>query len=141
MPWDKSSPSGPHIGREGHSTTWGKEIDMISKNYAEIFVWNYMKQIWKESQTSTNDKHQSSENRDLINASSLLSLKIWPLNELEAHNDKVKEGCSPCPCCIHAFNELPGWSKAEPSNWDAPLAVNRLQMRWNTDHLSPWGVF
>lgn len=56
-----------------------------------------MKQIWKESQTSTNDKHQSSENRDLINASSLLSLKIWPLNELEAHNDKVKEGCSPCP--------------------------------------------
>lgn len=51
-----------------------------------------MKQIWKESQTSTNDKHQSSENRDLINAV-LVFLKIWPLNELEAHNDKVKEGC------------------------------------------------
>lgn len=67
-----------------------------------------MKHVWKESQTSTNDKHQSAENRNLINATSLLSLKIRPLNELEAPNDKVKEGCSPCPCCIHVFNELPG---------------------------------
>ena len=67
-----------------------------------------MKHVWKESQASINDKHQSSENRNLINASSLLSLKIWPLNELEVLNDKGKEGCSPCPCCIHVFNELPG---------------------------------
>ena len=43
-----------------------------------------MKHVWKESQTSTNDKHQSAENRNLINATSLLSLKIRPLNELEA---------------------------------------------------------
>lgn len=67
-----------------------------------------MKHVWKESQDGANNKHQGSNNRNLINVSSLLFLKIWPLNEVEALNDKVKEGCSPCPYCTHVFNELPG---------------------------------
>lgn len=53
----------------------------------------------KECQDSASNKYQDSNNRNLINVSSLLFLEIWPLNELEALSDKVKERGSPCSLC------------------------------------------